>query len=60
MKVVDFEQKYLNKDIDMKTVLFLLKKMEYTNKVKYDINNIIKDIEQDIKLERGFNPFKNK
>jgi len=58
MNLKDFESKYIENNIDIKTILFLLKKMEYNNKKKYGINGIIKDIEQHILIERGFNPFK--
>ena len=58
MNLKDFESKYIENNIDIKTILFLLKKMEYNNKKKYGINEIIKDIEQYILIERGFNPFK--
>lgn len=42
---------------DMKVVLFLLKKMEFTAKDKFNTRDYIKKIEESgVKLPRGYNP----
>lgn len=53
-----FDQLYVKstkKEREM--LLFLLKKMEYTSKLKYNIHNKIKELEKNIKIDRTFNPF---
>jgi len=58
------KNEYLNDKCDrnlnhLKTYLFLLKKMEYTQRKKFNILELVKQIEDEteVEVERGYNPF---